>query len=346
MIGGLARELGMSEADLMAAASHLKEAHPDLAHQVWAGEMGMDAAFAKAIRRGDKYFGASTKKVGRGISQKTVRLRYSILDAFEELDKPVTVRQMFYRLVSASAIPKSEAQGYRPVQRQLLLMRREKVIPYDWVADNTRWMRKPRTYNGLSDFFKRSTEFYRQSLWADAEAYVEVWLEKDALAGVLYPITATYDVPLMVSRGYSSESFAYEAAENIQEQDKPAFIYYLGDFDPSGWQMAENLEQKLREFGADITFKRLAVTPQQAETLPTRPTKKTDTRHQRFAELFGEDAESVEVDAIHPNKLREIVQEAIEQHIPPGILDAVDLEEEAAKEILQKLQATWREEAR
>lgn len=283
---------------------------------------------------------ASTKKV-RGISHKTRQLRVDILEAFEGLDKPVTVRQMFYRLVSTGAIPKSESKGYRPVQRQLLLMRRERVIPYDWVADNTRWMRKPRTYNGLSDFFARSAQFYRQDVWTRSDSYVEVWLEKDALAGVLYPVTFMYDVPLMVSRGYSSESFAYEAAENIREQGKPASIYYLGDFDPSGWQMAENLEQKLKEFGADITFERLAVTPAQALDLPTRPTKKTDTRHKRFAELFGEDAESVEVDAIHPNKLRAMVQEAIERHIEPGLLDAIEIEEDAAKETLKQFEEVY-----
>ena len=93
----------------------------------------------------------STKK--RGPSKKTLILREAILDVFNEVDKPVTVRQMFYLLTSCGAVPKTETQGYRPVQRQLVLMRRERLIPYEWIADNTRWMRKPATYEGLGDFF-------------------------------------------------------------------------------------------------------------------------------------------------------------------------------------------------
>ena len=72
-------------------------------------------------------------------------------------------------------------------------------------------MRKPRSYNSVEDALADTARLYRKSLWNDAESYVEVWCEKDALAGVIYPITANYDVPLMVARGFSSETFCYEA---------------------------------------------------------------------------------------------------------------------------------------
>ena len=198
----------------------------------------------------------STKKT-RGLAAKTVALREAILAAFEDTDKPVTVRQMFYMLTVRGAVPKTETEGYRPVQRQLVEMRRAGLIPYRWLADNTRWMRKPTTYADLNDFLAFAADQYRQSVWARADTYVEIWIEKDALAGVVLPVTAQYDVPLMVARGYSSESFAWEAAANIREIGKPAFVYYLGDFDPSGWDMSRGLETKLREFGADIHFERL-----------------------------------------------------------------------------------------
>lgn len=125
----------------------------------------------------DTHFGASTNK--RGLAKKTLELRESILEVFEEVDKPVTVRQMLYLMTSCGAVPKTEAQGYRPVQRQLVLMRRERLIPYHWIADNTRWMRKPNTYDGLGDFFDNAAEYYRQDLWHRSDSYVEVWLEKD-----------------------------------------------------------------------------------------------------------------------------------------------------------------------
>ena len=71
-------------------------------------------------------------------------------------------------------------------------------------------------------------------MWRDADSYVEVWLEKDALSGVLYPVTSEFDAPLMVARGYASLSFLHTAAEYIATLDRPAYIYHLGDFDPSG----------------------------------------------------------------------------------------------------------------
>jgi hypothetical protein len=159
------------------------------------------------------------------------------------------VRQMFYMLTVREAVEKEES-GYRKAQRQLLALRREGVVPYNWIADNTRWMRKPTTYAGLGDFFDRAAGVLPSDLWVRSVVYVEGWCEKDALAAVLMPITREYEVPLMVARGYSAETFAYNAAEAMRETGKPCYVYYVGDFDPSAWQMARSLEQKLAEFGA------------------------------------------------------------------------------------------------
>src|SRR5262249_48942139 len=144
--------------------------------------------------------------------------------------------------------------------------------------------------------------------------YVEIWLEKDALAGVIYPVTSMYDVPLMVARGYASLSFLYTAAEYIGGLAVPAYIYHLGDFDPSGVNAGEKIEETLCEMApdAEIYFERVAVTPDQINNwhLPTRPTKESDTRSKNFGAI------SVELDAIDPNRLRALVTETIEQHLP------------------------------
>jgi hypothetical protein len=127
---------------------------------------------------------------------------------------------------------------------------------------------------------------------------VEVWLEKDALAGVLYEETDRWDVPLMVTRGYASLSYLYHAAMRITESRKPAHLYYFGDFDPSGVDITRAVEEGIRELGpdADIEFERVAVTEDQIQSmrLPTRPTKGSDSRRKNFK------GDSVEVDAIHP----------------------------------------------
>src|SRR5262245_7626316 len=160
-------------------------------------------------------------------------------------------------------------------------MRRAGERPDDWLADNTRLQRKPRTFDGVEDALRATAAFYRKALWTDAGSYVEIWLEKDALAGVVYPVTSMYDVPLMVARGYASLSFLYDAAEYINTLDVPTFIYHCGDFDPSGVNAGEKIEETLREMApdAEIFFERIAVTPEQirAWALPTRPTKPSDT---------------------------------------------------------------------
>ena len=252
---------------------------------------------------------------------------------------PCTVRQVFYQASVRHLIEKTE-RGYDQVQRCLVELRMQWGMPFDWIADNTRWMRKPRTFVSIEQAVKFTAETYRRALWTDTDCYVEVWIEKDALAGVIDPITREYDVPLMVSRGYSSITFLHGAAEAIRDQGKPAFIYHLGDWDPSGQNAADKIEETLMELApdADIAFQKLAVTPRQIERweLPSRPTKQTDSR---TAKWTGGD--SVELDAIHPDELRNLVRRAIEGHISEAQLATIKVAEESERELLR----AWRPRA-
>ena len=246
----------------------------------------------------------------------------------------MTVRQVFYQATVRGLVEKAES-GYGKIQTDLTIMRRAGELPYDWLADNTRWQRKPRTFDSVEQALRDTAAFYRKNLWTDASSYVEIWLEKDALAGVVYPVTSMYDVPLMVARGYASLSFLHSAAEYVNALDIPAYIYHLGDFDPSGVNAGEKIEETLREMApdADIIFERIAVTPEQIADwdLPTRPTKSSDTRAKNFGEI------SVELDAIEPNQLRILVQEAIERHLPPEQFAVLKAAEESERDIITRL---------
>lgn len=269
----------------------------------------------------------------RATKTEVVGRRASLYTLVESM-RPMTVRQVFYQATVHGLVEKTEA-GYAKVQTDLTLMRRAGELPYDWLADNTRWQRKPRTYTGIAAALADTALLYRKSLWAAADCYVEVWLEKDALAGVILPVTAEYDVPLMVARGYASLSFLHSAAEYIGTLDVPTFIYHLGDFDPSGVNAGEKIDQTLRELapGADITFHRIAVTPAQIVqwNLPTRPTKTTDSRAKGFGDI------SVELDAIEPGLLRSIVRDAIEQHLPADQLAVLKAAEASERDLLQNI---------
>lgn len=252
-----------------------------------------------------------------GLKAKTRELWKAIKAEFDAQQPPMTVRQMFYRMSTAGYVDKTES-GYRQVQRCLLHMRRARAIPYHYIADNTRWQRKPNTYSSLEDAARFWARNYRRALWDEQPVYVEVWIEKDALAGVFMEVTAEYDVPLYVTRGYSSETLVYSAAEVLKEVQKPIYIYHFGDYDPSGRDMVRDLREKLRGFGVRCQFIEAAVTAEQVEQmqLPTRPTKKTDTRTKNW-----QGGESVELDAIPPATLRQMVRSVIEQHIDPDALE-------------------------
>jgi hypothetical protein len=260
---------------------------------------------------------------------------YDLLEA----DNPMTNRQVFYRLVSAGVIEKTESAYKSLVCRKLADLRRDGTIPYGWIADNTRWMRKPRSYSSVEDMLAATSSSYRRALWDSQDCYVEVWLEKDALAGVLYEVTAEWDVPLMVTRGYPSLSFLHEAGAAIAEVEKPTRIYYFGDWDPSGVDIPRAVEAGLRTFApdAEIEFQRVAVNPHQIDIwqLPTRPTKTSDTRAKGF------DGESVEVDAIPPDDLRLLCRSRIESCVDEAALATMRRVEKAERESLMSFASRY-----
>jgi hypothetical protein len=229
-------------------------------------------------------------KRGRATKAEVKERREVLLDIIDA-GRPMTVRQVFYQATVRGLVEKAES-GYQKVQTDLTVMRRAGELPYDWLADNTRWERKPITFNGVEEALRDTAQLYRKSLWTDADSYVEIWLEKDALSGVIYPVTSMFDVPLMVARGYASLSFLYSAAEYINQLTVPTYVYHLGDFDPSGVNAGEKIEETLNELApdAEIFFERIAVTPEQIEhwDLPTRPTKTSDTRAKNFGDISVE----------------------------------------------------------
>jgi hypothetical protein len=274
------------------------------------------------------------RSTNRRATKAEVEARRKALLGIIAAGKPMTVRQVFYQATVRGIVEKAET-GYSKVQDDLTKMRRDGSLRYDWLADNTRWQRKPDTFDSVEQALQDTAAFYRKNLWSDADCYVEMWLEKDALTGVVLPVTAMFDVPLMVARGYASLSFLHSAAEHINSLDVPTFVYHLGDFDPSGVNAGEKIEETLRQLApnAEIVFERLAVTPEQIQTwvLPTRPTKKSDSRSKGFGEI------SVELDAIEPNDLRDLVQHAIQRHLPAEQFEILKAAEENERLLIKML---------
>jgi hypothetical protein len=214
-----------------------------------------------------------------------------------EEQQPMTVRQVFYRAVVKGYVEKTE-KGYGYIQRDLVKMRREGAMPYDWIIDASRNVREPATWDTLEEYKKILADGYRRNLLADHKFSIQVWLEKEALAGVIEPITDKWDVPLYCAEGYSSLSFLYEAGQALEVRNRPARIFHFGDYDPSGQDAIATVQRDLPELAPEterlgLKFHVVAVTPRQIEemNLPTRPTKQSDTRAAGFGDV------SVELDA-------------------------------------------------
>jgi hypothetical protein len=270
-------------------------------------------------------------------------IREAIADILDE-HHPMTVRQVFYALTVRGAIEKTEAEYKQTVVRLLDQMRWDGDIDWGDISDATRWVHKSDSFRSVEHAIAATARFYRRDLWADNYDYVEIWCEKEALAGVIAEVTDRYDVPLMVSRGFSSSSYLRRAAAKITRVGKPTFVYHFGDHDPSGLWISEQIERDLlrhlKDIGDfavdDFVFERIAVTPEQIEEwkLPTRPTK-TEAEGNRHAKQFK--GASVELDAIPIDKLENLIFELVFRHVDIRQLEILWAAEASERELLEAL---------
>lgn len=266
-------------------------------------------------------------------------LQDAIVDAVAA-DHPVTLRGVYYRVVSAGAVDKTE-HGYAAIKRELLKLRRSGKIRYDHITDGTRWITKPDTYDSVEDALRETARTYRRALWTRSNHRLQIFTEKDAISGIVLPVTSKWDVPLGVLRGYVSETFAWSVAQSL-EPGRKNILVQLGDHDPSGVDAWRDFCEKVTGFAVEngeieVEFIRLAVTPGQIEVLglPTRPTKRTDTRARSW------EGGSVEVDAIPANTLREMLDVFIEGFVDQHELDVLMVAEHDERRVLRNL-AAWK----
>ncbi|MBI2916482.1 MAG: hypothetical protein HYY01_00665 [Chloroflexi bacterium] len=255
--------------------------------------------------------------------------------AVEILDgtHPMTVRQVFYQLVSCHAIENAPA-SYNAVINVLRDARLNGEVPWEWIEDRLRRPRSVGMWSGLGDFVATARAAYRRDVWATQPAYVEVWLEKDALSGVFEDLLAAYGVTLNVGRGYDGWSSLKSAADRYEGWSHVTVLYF-GDFDPSGEDMVRSLEARLATLGATPQIIKCALTRDDIDRyqLPPAFTKRTDTRRARFVSLHGDLA--VELDAMPPSLLRDRLETEIRGRMDLGALTRIREVEEQERGLLR-----------
>jgi hypothetical protein len=230
--------------------------------------------------------------------------------------QPITVRGLMYRAQAAGLFPSTSDKFYEQTARVILKLRRASILPYPWIVDSTRRRLKPSSWSGLADFAETATQAYRLDFWSRQSDYIEFFVEKDAMAGIIEPVTIEFDVHLNVIRGQVSETFVWNVAEEWKVIGKPIYAYYLGDHDPAGFKIESNLRKKLHAFTSkDFVWQRLAISPYDFANAKLQgfPVKRTNSGWQDYLETHGD--RCVEVDALDPEIIRQRIRKAIEHHL-------------------------------
>lgn len=262
---------------------------------------------------------------------KTLQLIRQVQTIIDEYSMPLTLRQIYYRLVAGQII-ENKISEYKRLASVLSNARKSRHIDFDDITDRTRTPIKRSSWIDLKDFMETVKIAYQKSKWTSQNKWIEVWVEKDALSGVFEPITNKYDVYLVVGRGYQSLSALNEASQRFPK-DKPIYILYFGDFDPTGLDIPRSIEENLiTHFGIkNLELEKVSLTLEDIKehNLPPAPTKISDTRSPKFIKEYGDMA--VELDALPPDVLQKKIEDNIKEHLDFEQFEK-DLETEA-KEI-------------
>ena len=257
-----------------------------------------------------------------------------IIAEYEEQGYSLTLRQVYYQLVARDVIPNNE-RSYKNLGVLINDARLAGEIDWEAIVDRTRFLRKMSHWSDPMDILRAAANQFSVNRWEEMDTYCEVWVEKDALIDVVEQICKSYDVNCLSCRGYVSQSTMWESAQRLSEIGKEITIFHLGDHDPSGKDMSRDMEDRLRLFGADVRFERIALNFDQIETYnpPPNPTKLTDSRATGYISEFG--YECWELDALEPRIITELIESKICSVMDKEIYEAAENREFAERRMMR-----------
>lgn len=260
------------------------------------------------------------------LSKSNIEMLNRINDILEEYVNDgytLTLRQLYYQLVSRDVIPNNDKE-YVKLSNILKNGRMAGIVDWSSIEDRVRVPKLPYWVKGVKEAIRDTIEQYRINRMEGQERKIEIWVEKDALSNVLYRVSEKYHIRLMVNRGYSSVSAMYDAYNRLSDND---VILYFGDHDPSGMDMIRDVRERLQEFGIEVEVIPIALTMEQIKEFnpPPNPAKITDPRAKWYIEKYGKT--SWELDALPPKELIRLAENAVESIIDIDIYNEM-IEEE------------------
>jgi hypothetical protein len=149
-------------------------------------------------------------------SLERIKLCNTIVREYMDAGLRLTLRQLYYQLVSRNVVPNTE-KSYKALGNLVSDGRLAGLIDWDAIEDRNREPVIWAEYANVQELVEETQYRYRLPRWEGQDNYVELWVEKAALAGVLRPLASKYHVTMMVNRGYSSQSAMYESAKRFLE---------------------------------------------------------------------------------------------------------------------------------
>ena len=292
-----------------------------------------------------------TRKATRGLLSAAI----TIIESYAAQNYTLTLRQLYYQLVARKIIPNQQS-WYKRLGEIVTKGRMAGWIDWDSIVDRGRVPVSPPEWDGPAGMLRRAASIYRVERWKGQSDYVEIWVEKDALSGVLLPVANRLHVRLLACRGYASSTALYDAAQRMAkawDRGQWPCILYLGDHDPSGLDMTDDIVRRLHlmtgeGMGGFVDVRRLALNMDQILQFapPPNPTKLSDSRAAGYVQRHGDD--SWELDALEPAVLAGLISDEIEAMLDIALWEEqIRLEEkhkEAIAEAIAQVEETLEQE--
>ena len=249
----------------------------------------------------------------------------------------LTLRQLYYQFVSRDIIPNKQTE-YKRLGSIINDARLAGKIDWDAIEDRTRNVRKPSVWGSPQDIMTAVADQYKEDLWRTQPRHVEVWIEKDALIGVIEPVCDRWRLPFLACRGYVSQSEQYAAGKRFARHARDGrepLVIYLGDHDPSGMDMTRDHTDRLAMFARwGVEVDRVALNMDQVEQYdpPPNPAKETDSRSGPYIAQYGES--SWELDALSPTVIDQLIEDRVQETVDHELWNAAQEVEELNKSTL------------
>jgi len=278
----------------------------------------------------------------RGKAQELIVRANEVIDEYREQGFILTVRQIYYQFVARGWIPNT-LRSYGLVDRTLHTGRMGGWIDWSAIEDRSRRVCENTHWRDPEHILTAAANTFQLDSREDQEWYIEVWVEKEALLGVIAPTCEAFDVTHLACKGFYSLSAMWRAAQRfLKHEHQYCMVIHLGDHDPSGLDMTRDIGDRLEKFGCGfVEVNRIALNMDQIEKFnpPPNPAKMTDSRYRTYVQQYG--TTSWELDALSPPVIEELITEAILRLTDQKKREAILRTEQEQKEQLDEVADNW-----